>query len=232
MSALLAALIAAAVTLVAQPRSARMAAVLGIRGRQPWTQKVVSALERLPVLRWRRAAEQRHRQCAIDALAALVAELRVGTPARVALARALADAPQTCPRTLAAARFGGDVVEAIRQDAVTAAPLRGLAAIWQVAEDSGSGLAAATAALLASVREDEESRRTLSAHLAGPRASARMLSLLPGVGLLMGMMLGTQPLRWLLSTVPGLLCLTLGVLLNVAGLVWMSVIARRARPST
>lgn len=184
--------------------------------------------QRIPGSRWARAAALRRHARVIDAVAALVAELQVGAPSRVALSRAFSDVADICPRTLAAARFGGDVVEALEDDGARLPPLIALAAVWRVGEESGTGLATACVALLHGLRESEELRRILDAQLAGPRASARMLSFLPIVGLLMGLMLGGNPLAWLLTTTPGRLCLTAGVALNVAGVLWTRRIATKA----
>jgi tight adherence protein B len=65
----------------------------------------------------------------------------------------------------------------------------------------------------------------LEAQLAGPRATARMLATLPLIGLAMGMLMGADPLQWLLGTAPGLLCLLGGALLTVAGMAWTGRIA-------
>ena len=56
-------------------------------------------------------------------------------------------------------------------------------------------------------RSSEDVRVDLEGQLAGPRATARMLALLPLVGIGFGMMLGSDPLSWLLGTTPGRLCL-------------------------
>lgn len=231
MSPLIASMCLGIVALLAvQPaRSTRISAALGIRlgSRPQWSLR--SLLARVPGSRWSRAVYEQRQARAIDALSALVAELHVGTPAREALVRAASDVADVCPRTVAAARFGGDVVAGIREDSRAVPVLRGLAAVWQVGEESGAGLALATAALLHGLRESEEMRRTLESQMAGPRASARMLSLLPVVGLLMGMLLGGNPLEWLLGSAPGRICLGGGIALNVAGILWMSRIAGRAR---
>ena len=52
------------------------------------------------------------------------------------------------------------------------------------------------------------------------------MSLLPAVGVGLAMLLGADPVRWFVSSVPGLLCLTAGVLLNVAGYSWIGGIVR------
>ena len=161
----------------------------------------------------------------LDLLSALVAELQAGLPPRTALTRATEDHAQLCPRTLAAARFGGDVVEAMRTDSQTAPVLRAVAAAWQVGENAGAGLVTSLSTLLASARASEDVRRQLAAQLAAPKATARMLTALPLIGLLMGLLLGGDPLGWLLSTGPGLVCLIGGIALTGLGSWWTHRIA-------
>lgn len=174
----------------------------------------------------RRATARRAR--ALDTAAALAAELRAGQPVRDALARAAqSHRPPVCPAAAAAAVWGGDVPAALRADArATGLPLlRGLAACWEVGESSGAGLAAAVERLVASARSGEEVRVALEAQLAAPRATARLLATLPAIGVLLGTLLGADPLGWLLGGGLGSVCLALGLLLTVLGLVWTGRIA-------
>ena len=171
-----------------------------------------------------RAADSR-RTAMLDLLNNLVSELQAGLPARTALTRAGEDHARLCPRTLAAARFGGDVVEAMRADAPNAPVLRAVAAAWQVGENSGAGLVTALETLLVSARASEDVRRQLTAQLAAPKATARMLTALPLIGLLMGLMLGGDPLGWLLTTAPGFVCLFGGMALTGLGAWWTHRIA-------
>lgn len=172
-----------------------------------------------------RRAITAHRAKAVEALSALAAELRGGQPLGVALANA-AGSPPVWPATLAALRLDGDVTAALRLDARARPVLAALAACWQVSSASGSGLSAAVDRLANSARVAEDVRVQLEAQLAGPRATARMLATLPLIGLAMGMLMGADPLQWLLGTAPGLLCLLGGVLLTVAGMAWTARIAK------
>jgi tight adherence protein B len=203
-------------------RMQRMRLTLGVSAPR-WHEALTSVTQRIRS-RGVRAADAR-RAALLDLLSALVAELQAGLPPRTALTRAAEDQAQLCPRTLAAARFGGDVVEAMRADADTAPLLRTVAAAWQVGENSGAGLVIALGTLLASARTSEDVRRQLAAQLAAPKATARMLTALPLIGLLMGLLLGGDPLSWLLSTAPGLVCLFGGVALTSLGAWWTHRIA-------
>ena len=181
-----------------------------------------------------RPARQRsqRRSAALEALSALEAELRVGQAPGRALVRAFAETG-LAPRAVAAVTWGSDIAAALRADAeATGLPLlRALSACWQVSHSSGAGLADSLVQLIESARAEEEVRGHIDAHLAAPRATARLLASLPVLGLGLGMALGGDPLAWLVSTPGGLACLTGGVLLTVIGLRWTSRIAARVERS-
>ena len=63
--------------------------------------------------------------------------------------------------------------------------------------------------------------------LAGPRATARMLSGLPLIGIALGMLLGADPVGFLLGSPVGLGCLVTGVVLTAVGMWWTNRIAAR-----
>ena len=168
----------------------------------------------------------RDRSLTIEALGALAAELSAGQPASVALVRA-AGVPSAWPHATAAVRMGGDVSAALRLDAERRPVLVQLAACWQVAAHTGSGLAAAAEQLARSARRAEQVRGELEGQLAAPRATARLLSGLPLVGIGFGVLLGADPLGWLLGSALGRLCLIGGIGLTGAGAWWTGRIAAR-----
>lgn len=184
-----------------------------------------------------RAAEQAaERVRAVEACAALAGELRAGrTPAEAlsAAAELASGGSRTAlAAAAAAAAAGADVPAALLQR--TAAPaavpevLRGLAACWAVCATAGSGLAAAVERLAEGLRASLAQRRAVEAELAGPRATAAMLAVLPLAGLALAAGLGADPLRVLLHTPAGLVCLVVGVGLDVLGLRWTSRMVARA----
>ena len=81
--------------------------------------------------------------------------------------------------------------------------------------------------LAATARAAEDVRVDLEGQLAGPRASARLLAGLPFVGIAFGMMLGSDPLAWLLTSLPGRACLLVGLVLTALGTWWTGRIAQR-----
>lgn len=182
------------------------------------------------------AERARERDRVGEVCTTLAAELRAGRPLGDALAAA-ADVAHGPSRVLlveagAAAQLGGDVPAVLRRATESAVPevLAGLAACWQVCARSGSGLAAAVERLAEGCRQREEQRRAVEAALAGPRATAGLLALLPlaGIGLAAG--LGAHPLHVLLGTPAGLVCLGLGLGLDGLGMLWTRrLVARAAR---
>jgi len=176
--------------------------------------------------RWhRKSVREALSQRLIDGLAALDAELKSGQPPNSALVRA-ADEPPLWPAALAAVRMGGDVVQALRVDAQRLPQLGHLGACWEVGSHSGSGMSAAVGQLLQSSRQNEELRATLEAELAGPRATAKILSGLPLIGLLLGIMLGADPVGWLVGAPIGWGCLVAGVSLTAIGAAWSQRMVR------
>lgn len=185
---------------------------------------------RLRATRARRAAEDRE-TAVIDLCAAVSGELRAGMPPdRALLTAGPAGLGEHGAQLLAAARFGGDIPGALRKgaDLPGADGLRGAAACWHVAADSGAGLAEGLDRVAAALRAERDRRDELRAQLAGPRATAVLLALLPVFGLLLGSAMGAEPLRVLLHSAAGLACLAVGVLLEAAGLAWVAWIVRTA----
>ncbi len=131
---------------------------------------------------------------------------------------------------LAAARFGGDVPDALTAAALQpgAEGLRGLAACWRVAVDQGAGLADGLDRLEAALRAERNQRADLRAQLSGARTTGVMLAGLPVVGLALGAALGADPLHVLLHTPSGSVCLAAGGVLEGLGLWWALRIMRGA----
>jgi tight adherence protein B len=182
--------------------------------------------------RSRAAADERRR--AVEACGALAAELRAGRDPADALQAAAQAAAGTSRLALAgaaaAARLGGDVPAALSTapGSAVADVMRSLAACWAVCARSGSGLAAAVERLEEGLRADQAQRRAVEAELAGPRATAGLLAVLPAAGLLMAVGLGADPLHVLLETPVGAVCLVLGLGLDALGVAWTARLVARA----
>jgi tight adherence protein B len=188
------------------------------------------------VRRWLRARERRRDQerraeGVITLCGAVAGELRAGLQPGQALllaARSTGLPDRGEASVLAAARFGGDVPQALREAAREpgADGLGGVAACWRVAVDSGAGLAAGLDRLEAALRAEQDQRQELRSQLAGAWSTVTLLALLPVVALAMGWALGADPLRVLLHTPAGLACLAVGGVLEAAGICWAARIVR------
>jgi tight adherence protein B len=185
-----------------------------------------AALTRSRRARTAAAARREERARAVEACVALAGELRAGRSPADALAAAAELATGPCASALRAAggavRLGGDPVASLRPPPGCAVPevLRALAACWTVCAGSGSGLASAVERLEDGLRAEQAQRRAVDAELAGPRATAGLLAVLPVGGLLLAAGLGADPLEVLLTTPLGLLCLTVGLALDGLGVWW------------
>ncbi|MFZ4186987.1 type II secretion system F family protein [Streptomyces pseudogriseolus] len=200
---------------------------------------VVAGAAGVPLLRKARqaAAVRKERDGRADAVialcGALAGELRAGRQPGKALWPAARDSGglgDMQAAVLAAARFGGDVPDALTAAARQpgAEGLRGLAACWRVAVDQGAGLADGLDRLEAALRAERDQRADLRAQLSGARTTAVMLAGLPAVGLALGAALGADPLHVLLHTPQGAVCLAAGGVLEGLGLWWALRIMRGA----
>lgn len=179
------------------------------------------------VLRARRDAEAMTRRAlVVDACEAMLGELQAGQPPVRALDRAMSTRPALAP-VARAARMDGDVPAALRAVSLLpgASALHRLAGAWQLCAATGSGLASAAEQVLATARVEHEVVLAVRSELASARATARLLAVLPLLVLVMAQGIGADPWRFLLATVPGQMCLGLGVLLAVAGVMWLERIA-------
>ncbi|MFJ4571257.1 type II secretion system F family protein [Streptomyces sp. NPDC088846] len=188
------------------------------------------------VRRWlRKRAVVRERECRADGVVALcgavVGELRAGhEPGQALLVAVRGSGVMGAAEAgvSAAARFGGDVPGALGHAAREPGldGLAGVAACWRVAVDGGAGLAAGLDRLEGALRDERRRREELRAQLAGAWSTVAVLALLPVLGLGLGAALGADPLRVLLHTPAGLVCLLAGGLLEAAGLCWAGRIVR------
>jgi tight adherence protein B len=128
----------------------------------------------------------------------------------------------------AAAATGAPVSEAIRRSLPPAFPRRDrecriwsqLAACFDIAEASGCPLADVLTRFAAQLEVEDDADAARQTALAGPKATVRLLTWLPLMGLGLGIALGVDPLAILLGTPPGLVALVAGIALTVAGRVW------------
>lgn len=194
-------------------------------------------LLRVRATRRRAADATAERAGAMQACRVLSGELAAGRTSAEALAAAAGIACGPVRSALSsgasAARLGADVPAALVAHAERSAVpgvLLSLAACWSVCAQSGGGLSAAVLRLEEGLRAEAAQRRRVEAELAGPRATAALLAVLPAGGLLLAAGVGADPLRVLLETPVGLVCLVVGLGLDGLGLLWTDRLVRRVRP--
>ncbi len=162
----------------------------------------------------------------LEACESMAADLAVGQPQQQVLDRVAQRWPAFAPVAMAG-RVGADVPEAMRVLARSRGgrELNRVAATWQVASNTGAGLAHALQVAAEAVRIQRRIARLIQTELAGARATSRLLAVLPLGVLAMGQGIGGDPFAFLLQTPTGLGCLGLGVGLSIAGLLWLDHIA-------
>jgi tight adherence protein B len=172
-----------------------------------------------------------------DALGRITEELRAGAHPAAALDGMHADGP------LARAALGPAAMAAALGDGVPAAlaaearrrpdlarDLHRVGAAWTLAERHGVPLADLLAGVHADVRWRVTYAARIRAQLAGPRATAGVLTALPVLGLALGELVGAHPLGVLRSGLLGQLLVVVGVGLATGGAVWTGRILRGAVP--
>lgn len=179
-----------------------------------------------------------------DALACLADELRAGQRPGLALAAA----GQACGhatvagvfgRAAATAAFGGEVASAFSEQtavldhgSAARAGVEALTAAWRVSERAGASLATVVERLADDLRSRRRQRERVLAELAGPRATAVLLALLPGVGVLLAAGTGVRPAQILFGTTAGQVALLAGAGLDAVGVVWCMRILTAAGPES
>ncbi|MEV4251864.1 type II secretion system F family protein [Spirillospora sp. NPDC049652] len=178
----------------------------------------------------KRRAPARWRASAVELCEGMAAELTAGrSPEEAFSATAAVLSPPIAKALRAPPHHDAikhlDVVAATQAGAES---LRLLAATWRLGAERGGTLATVLDGLAAALRDEETQRQEIAVHLAAPRATARLLAVLPLLGLAMAAALGTNPLPFLLTTGPGLACLASALALDATGLWWTQYLATKA----
>ncbi len=171
-----------------------------------------------------RATEAAALQGALDVL---VGELRVGAHPVTALDTAADDsagAVAVALRTIAArARLGADVAAGMRSVARTSAlpaHWERLAVYWQLAQAHGLAIATLMQTAQRDLVERERFASRVDAGMAGARTTAGVLAGLPVIGVVLGQLIGADPLTFLVLGGFGQWLLVIGVALACLGLRW------------
>lgn len=205
----------------------------------------VCGLAGVAVVRRRRARARAERLGAVaagelaGALARITDELRTGAHPAAALSGVAHDGPlarELLAPAEAAARLGEPVPAALRRSvghrtgAATAPDLARVAAAWELADRHGAPLADLLAGTLDDIRWRLAHGSRVRAQLAGPRATAGVLTALPLFGIGLGQLMGTDPVGVLRDGLLGQGLLVAGCGLTAAGVLWSERILRSAVP--
>lgn len=133
--------------------------------------------------------------------------------------RAGMSVPAAWEAALADAGVGGgkDVLELPEFSSVAPS----VKAALEVSESVGIGLADSLDAIVGTLEEAEETARLLEIAQAGPQATARLLGILPGLGMFAAYLLGADPLQFFFSSGAGLAVLLGGLGFWLAGRLWV-----------
>jgi tight adherence protein B len=194
----------------------------------------------LSAVLWRRWQSRRRLRAGLDAISALAEAvrslatgLRTGAHPAEAADLAAADAAPPAADVLraiaAAARLDGDIHRALATvpTLVLTDALSRLGRAWVLATRHGLPLADVLDAVARDLDQRARFSRQVLARMAGPRASATILALLPAVGVALGEAMGARPLHVLTTTAAGQLLLVTGVALLCAGIAWSARLTER-----
>jgi tight adherence protein B len=168
------------------------------------------------------------------ALSVLVGELRVGAHPVIAFESAAAEVDGIVAESMRAvaarARLGADVAAGLRSVAghsTVPGYWERLSVCWLLAQTRGLAIVALVRAAQRDIIERERFASSVSAGMAGARATAAILAGLPVLGVGLGQLIGAEPLRFLLAGGVGGWLLLIGVALACAGLWWSDRITDR-----
>lgn len=164
-----------------------------------------------------------------QACSILAAQVRIGQIPSEALRSAAEDCPVLVPArdTLA---IGGDPVDCWRAQSRTPG-LTGLADVsraWRLSTTTGAELASALEEVAEALASDQALSLVIRSEAAAPRATGKIMAVLPVVGIGLGYVMGGDPLTFLVGTPAGWTCLVLGSFSACIGVLWMEKIADRA----
>ena len=107
---------------------------------------------------------------------------------------------------------------------------RALGACWAIARVSGAPLGPAQEALSEALSDISRTQRQITAALAGPRATTRLVMVLPVIGVIGGELGGHSSAGFLFGTGLGGATLALGLAMMAGAWWWLRLLAERAKP--
>lgn len=134
--------------------------------------------------------------------------------------------------TFVALETFSNVHNALLQDAQTSkfSGLEQLAVAWELSQETGAPLASLVEQIIFTFEEMEKRRALIHTETAGVKATVYVLAALPLIGMFLAAMLGINVITWFFTGLFGFGCLLAGVLLELAGIVWVRRMIAHANP--
>ena len=179
--------------------------------------------------RGRRTDALTSRTAVAQACSILAAQVRIGQVPTEALRSAAEDCPILVPARDTVA-IGGDPAGCWHAQSTGPglAGLADLARAWQLSINTGAELAAALEQVAEALASDQALGLVITSEAAAPRATGKIMAVLPVVGIALGYMMGGDPVTFLISSPIGWACLAVGSFCACVGVLWMEQIADRA----
>lgn len=171
----------------------------------------------------RQLRQSREVRRAVESLAVLLDAGRI--PSQAVLEAA--DEHACLLRAATAVRLGADSAAAMDTSATGDGypGMATVAAAWKISEDSGAPVAGVMTRIAAGLREDQRIVEVVAVELASARLSGRMMALLPFATLGLGILVGANPIAFLVHEGLGQWLFLGGVVLAALGVVWTERIA-------
>lgn len=101
-------------------------------------------------------------------------------------------------------------------------------AVCRMSKISGIPTAEVLESCAEGITEAAEAAAARKVALAGPKSTARLLAFMPIMGILLGEMMGVEPLVFLTASPAGIGLLVVAGVLEVLGIMWVKVLVRKA----
>jgi tight adherence protein B len=148
-----------------------------------------------------------------------------GLVPRIVLARVCEEYFLT--RTEEASLSGNLITESLATDLPEDLLAKGFGSLWQVCENNGAALSPALNQFAHQIRTEKELREELSSSMSGAKLSAWVLAGLPLFGIVLAGFLGVNSLQWLSTSSLGNYNIVAALILETAGIIWVTKITSR-----
>ena len=161
----------------------------------------------------------------------LKSQLHGGVNQQDALSFAVSRAPESAfANTMQAIASQTNTIKGLHNDAIhnKSPMLKSCADLLELSSSSGSSINPALTQIAEKLMARRNQEQLIATELASTKATVFVLAGLPIMGAGMGLIIGSDPMSWLLGTVPGRVCLVLGLGLELGGWLWIQRLLHRA----